>query len=99
MQKPGLVSSPRFSVSAICHISPSTCGFRVVRSKKGTARSPVMTPSWSVSARVKRYANARFSSAERFRTAGSMVELACLNIRWYLGLRRTRIIAFGHVDV
>jgi hypothetical protein len=62
-----MVSKPLFSVSAICHISPSMAGASLVRSKNLTAISPVMTPSFSVSAALKRYWKMRFSSGVRLR--------------------------------
>jgi hypothetical protein len=66
-----MVSRPRFSVSAICHISPSTAGASLVRSKNLTAISPVMTPSFSVSACWKRNWKMRFSSGVRLRMGWS----------------------------
>ena len=72
IQKPGLVSKPRFSVSAICHISPNACAGTCVFSKKETARSPVMTPRLSVSARLKRCEYAAFSAGESWRRGWSV---------------------------
>ena len=60
--KPDGVRSPRFSVSAICHISPRTSDDSLVFSKNLTATSPVTTPILSESACAKSWPKYRRSS-------------------------------------
>ena len=75
MPKPAGVSRPRFSESAICHISPRTSDDNRVFSKKVTALSPVTTPILSESARENRWPKTRRSSGERWRFGSGWVSL------------------------